>query len=237
MNKYYHRGNGEVVVPTRDEPAKALFFASDSSWEKHLASIPLYATLDFDAEIGWLDGVGEQKQVYEPRTGEWEDASETLYKRVPDRFRRILIVREMKPSGKCMKERCLTHPCDGSCYVSVREEGEAGKEESPNNIVEHLKNIKLLQAMYSGKKFYVDCMPTDTGAMCFPNSNRAVKEIDLPNFVLHGQHPAPQPSNSKGDEQEAVWDEAMLDLYNSMEFEHPTLPELKQKYRITKLKQ
>lgn len=56
-----------------------------------------------------------------------------------------------------------------------------------DNIIEHLKNIKLLQAIYSGKKFFVECYPTDEGAICFPNSNRAVKEIELPNFQLHAE--------------------------------------------------
>ena len=51
--------------------------------------------------------------------------------------------------------------------------------------INHIRNIKLIQAVYSGKKFYVECYPTDKGALCFPNSNRAVKEIELPDFDLH----------------------------------------------------
>lgn len=54
-----------------------------------------------------------------------------------------------------------------------------------NKTINHIRNIKLIQAMYSGKKFYVECYPTDKGALCFPNSNRAVKEIELPDFDLY----------------------------------------------------
>jgi len=51
-----------------------------------------------------------------------------------------------------------------------------------DNTAEHLKNIKLLQEIYKGKKFFVQCSPMDIGAKSFPNTNFAVKEIDLPNF-------------------------------------------------------
>lgn len=47
-------------------------------------------------------------------------------------------------------------------------------------IENHLKMIKYLTAHYAGKKFYVECMPTDIGAKCFPNSNFAIKEIEFP---------------------------------------------------------
>lgn len=51
-------------------------------------------------------------------------------------------------------------------------------------IDDHLKIIKILQAHYAEKKLYVECMPTDTGAICFPNSNMAIKEIQLPDTKL-----------------------------------------------------
>lgn len=54
-----------------------------------------------------------------------------------------------------------------------------------DRLINHMRNIKLLQAMYSGKKFYVECYPTDEGAIHFPNSNWAVKEIELPDFELY----------------------------------------------------
>ena len=47
---------------------------------------------------------------------------------------------------------------------------------------EHLKMIKVLQAMYTGKQLYIECYPTDNGAIHFPNSNLAVKKMDWPNF-------------------------------------------------------
>lgn len=53
-----------------------------------------------------------------------------------------------------------------------------------DKLINHIRNVKLLQAIHSGKRFYVDCFPTDKDAICFPNSNRAVKEIELPNFDL-----------------------------------------------------
>jgi hypothetical protein len=51
-----------------------------------------------------------------------------------------------------------------------------------SNVAEHLKMIKFLQEKYAGKKFYVECYPTDNGAIKLPNSNWAVKYIELPTF-------------------------------------------------------
>lgn len=61
----------------------------------------------------------------------------------------------------------------------------SGQQPVDNNIVNHMRNVKLLTALYSGKKFFVECYPTDEGAIHFPNSNRAVKEIELPDFKLY----------------------------------------------------
>ena len=44
-------------------------------------------------------------------------------------------------------------------------------------IEKHLNRIKIISALYGSKKLFVECYPTDEGALCFPNSNRAVKEI------------------------------------------------------------
>lgn len=38
----------------------------------------------------------------------------------------------------------------------------------------------MLTAYYGGKKLFIECFPTDKDAICFPNSNRAVKEIQWP---------------------------------------------------------
>lgn len=81
------------------------------------------------------------------------------------------------------------------------------KTESPSikddPIINHLRNVKLMQAIYGGKKLYVECMPTDEGAMTFPNSNQAVKEIELPDFKIYEEEkfgykwvPAESPSPS-----------------------------------------
>ncbi len=59
------------------------------------------------------------------------------------------------------------------------------EEIKDDKLINHIRNIKLLQAIYSGKKFYVECYPTDIGARHFPNSNFAVKEIELPDFELY----------------------------------------------------
>lgn len=53
-----------------------------------------------------------------------------------------------------------------------------------DKVLNHIRNIKLIQALYQGKKFFVQCYPTDNGAECFPNTNFAVKEIELPSFEL-----------------------------------------------------
>lgn len=54
-----------------------------------------------------------------------------------------------------------------------------------DSLINHIRNIKLLQDIHKGNKFFVECFPTDIGAQCFPNSNFAVKEIELPNFDLY----------------------------------------------------
>lgn len=62
-------------------------------------------------------------------------------------------------------------------------------EKGGSGVMEHLKNIKLLQSIYGNKKFYVECFPTDKDAITFPNSNKAIKEIDLPNFSKQASAP------------------------------------------------
>lgn len=59
---------------------------------------------------------------------------------------------------------------------------------------DHLKQIKLLQAIAAGKKLYVECYPTDKGAITFPNTNQAVKLIDLPETTAL---PVPDAPNKK----------------------------------------
>lgn len=46
-------------------------------------------------------------------------------------------------------------------------------------IEQHMKVIKYLQELYKGNKFFVECAPTVIGARRFPDSNFAVKEIDI----------------------------------------------------------
>lgn len=61
---------------------------------------------------------------------------------------------------------------------------------------DHLNIIRVLQSVYSGKKIFVECFPTDTGAITIPNSNFAVKEVDISKLP---ESPLP----SKGQEGEA----------------------------------
>jgi hypothetical protein len=42
----------------------------------------------------------------------------------------------------------------------------------------HLNRIKVMQSALKGK-IYIECMPTDIGAIAFPNSNFAIKELVL----------------------------------------------------------
>lgn len=58
------------------------------------------------------------------------------------------------------------------------------EEKTDDKIINHVRNVKLLQAIYAGKKFFVECYPTEKDAKQFPNSNFAVKEIQLPDFDL-----------------------------------------------------
>src|SRR6185312_8573087 len=56
------------------------------------------------------------------------------------------------------------------------------KEEKDDFIVNHLKNIKIIKAIYEGKRFFVECSLDDKDGAEIPNSNFAIKEIELPNF-------------------------------------------------------
>lgn len=63
---------------------------------------------------------------------------------------------------------------------------ELPEETREDNFIEkHLKAIDLLNRLYGGKKFFVECFPTDPGAMCFPNSNFAVKEVAKEALEIH----------------------------------------------------
>lgn len=41
----------------------------------------------------------------------------------------------------------------------------------------HLNRIIKIQTSMNNKRIFVECFPTDADAICFPNSNLAVKEI------------------------------------------------------------
>jgi hypothetical protein len=54
----------------------------------------------------------------------------------------------------------------------------------PNDFIgNHLRNIKILKAIYEGKRFFVECSLDDKDGAEIPNSNFAIKEIELPNFT------------------------------------------------------
>ncbi len=97
-----------------------------------------------------------------------------------------------------------------------------------NRLINHMRNIKLLQAIYSGKRFFVECYPTDMDAKHYPNSNFAVKEIELPNFDLYEEKlgyswrkDEPEPKQESEDE---LWEELVRERLTYLkEWEAPTM--------------
>jgi hypothetical protein len=53
-----------------------------------------------------------------------------------------------------------------------------------DKIINHIRNVQLLQVIYRKKRIFVECFPTEPGAISFPNTNFAVKEIELPKMDL-----------------------------------------------------
>lgn len=47
---------------------------------------------------------------------------------------------------------------------------------------EHIKLIRILEQIYKGNRFFVECSPMDIGSIPFVNTNFAVKEIKFPDF-------------------------------------------------------
>lgn len=87
MNKFYHIGNGQCVVPGMKKPWDCNYCGLDSNprykedmkvWEKHLASLPKTHECDPKEPVGWLEGYQEDYQVWGADTG-WRSVEKRLY--------------------------------------------------------------------------------------------------------------------------------------------------------------
>lgn len=110
MNKYYHRGNRECVVPDRhiEEPHT---WTDNTQWNKvrsyfdeHISSLPVAATLDFDAPIGWIDNVREEYQIDMHGQGIWGSVQQFVYEKNTGLPRRILLVKGEEAPNKLFIE-------------------------------------------------------------------------------------------------------------------------------------
>lgn len=55
-NKFYHRGQGECVVPTMEKPEASPLFNPLVRWMNHIEDLPVTAHCPSTAPIGFLDG-------------------------------------------------------------------------------------------------------------------------------------------------------------------------------------
>lgn len=108
MDKKYHRGNGEVVVPEMISPNKNwndlphnVQCNKIEEFDEHIASLPIYAYCDPSHPVGWIEG----EEVYQVRgqiLREWETVGKHLFSTHPEYLKRIWI--EPKPKLKTMSE-------------------------------------------------------------------------------------------------------------------------------------
>lgn len=78
-------------------------------------------------------------------------------------------------------------------------------EEINPNIKLHLDRIKLINVFLGKGQLYVSCFPTDIGAICFQNSNRAITPIGTDHLELKKINPPQDPYLIWLDEQIAKW--------------------------------
>lgn len=94
MNKYYHRGNGEVVVPDEAAWNKIKRFNKHSSVSQlnrqYLASLPVVAYCDPQVPIGFLDGFVERYEA-EMLNGNFCDVPKDFYDTIE--HRRLFLVK------------------------------------------------------------------------------------------------------------------------------------------------
>lgn len=96
MNKYYHRGNGEVVMPEIEQPdihRPGSYSESVHQWNTHLASLPVTHYCDPSLPVGWLPECEERYEVRSRRfPNEWVVVTELSYNLRANNSRRIFLV-------------------------------------------------------------------------------------------------------------------------------------------------
>lgn len=87
MNKYYHRGSGEVVLPETHP-----FFKESIPQQRAeiIASLPVYAHCSPDLPVGWFEG-REVKQLQNANKTYWGECSDFVFDIANDNVRRIWI--------------------------------------------------------------------------------------------------------------------------------------------------
>ena len=85
MNKYYHRGNGEVVKVIGDYIQPSLKY-----FDNTILELPVYAHCSPDLPVGWFEGE-EVKQLQNADKTYWGECSDFIFDIANDNVRRIWI--------------------------------------------------------------------------------------------------------------------------------------------------
>ena len=103
MNKYYHRGKGEVVRP---DPEQTNHFV-------YMQSLPITAYCSPETPIGLVENCREQYQMLNP-IGEWVDCEESMWGLMAKHMRRIFLIPDAPVSGE--EKVCLCKNVEVGSY-------------------------------------------------------------------------------------------------------------------------
>lgn len=122
MDKYYHRGNGEVVKPEDPNPPKTGGYDPEwSEWKAAFVSTaPIYAYCDPSNPVGWIEG----EEVYQiliihsplPYIDEWVFCPKENYETYSYDRRRIWIEPKREQPHKCQYCGATTTQHDDQCW-------------------------------------------------------------------------------------------------------------------------
>lgn len=109
MDKKYHRGGGEVVIPNKDiQPSSLTHFISI------IQNLPVYAYCDPTLPVGWIEG----EEVYMVKTNKpdiWKKVSGSYYYFKPKSYRRIWIEPKREQPHECQYCGAMTTQHDDQC--------------------------------------------------------------------------------------------------------------------------
>lgn len=170
MNKYYHRGKGEVVCPPECPEYKETSFTIKPLWDVVVNAIAVYAHCSPDLPVGWFEG-REVKQLQNANKTYWGECSEFVFDIANDNVRRIWIEPVAEPH-KCQYCGAMTTQHDDQCWNNPKNFKYAeGEDDVANDF--HKANQPDFQR--EAKEFY----PFDEDDDCWDEKQKDLRRAHI----------------------------------------------------------